>query len=237
MQKTLIFIFGLIITLGFSQVDKTVTDSTLFAETFYSNHFFTFGPIYNTSKSLIGLQIGNGNNEQPIVHFEDLSADILYKVSGQTDFNNDYLIAGEISWNYPFRAKLSILSLNFDQTRITDDGLFQRNLGLSTRYYLRFTPNLHILAKFSHQRLNRQNNIGFGLGLQNEHRKLYYGIRADYFKDYYNYSAFLQSFLFNSKFSLRLAYDRIDNFDFFNIGLNYVIIKTTANNGNRYTNP
>jgi hypothetical protein len=39
----------------------------------------------------------------------------------------------------------------------------------------------------------------------------------------------LQSFLFKSKLSLRLAYDRIDNYDFFNIGLNYVIIKTTAN--------
>ncbi len=231
MQKSIFIIFGLITTLGFSQVNNSAMDSTLFSRPSYSNHFFTFGPTYNASESLIGLQIGNGNDEQPIVHFEDLSADILYKVSGQTDFNNDYSIGGEISWNYPSKAKLSILSLTFNQTRIVNNGFFQRNIGLATRYYLRFTPNLHVLAKLTHQRLNKQNNLGFGLGLQNEHRKIYYGIRADYLKDYYNYSAFLQGLLFNSKFSLRLAYDRIDNFDFFNIGLNYVLIKTTANIG------
>jgi hypothetical protein len=229
MQKILIFIFGLHITFGFSQVNTSEIDSSLFTETYYQNHFFTFGLIYNTPESLIGIQIGNGYDEQPIVHFEDLSADILYKVSGQTDFNNDYSIGVEVSWNYPFKAKLSILSLNFDQTRITNNGFFQRNIGLSTRYYLRFAGNLSVLAKLNHQRLNEQNNIGFGLGLQNGHRGIYYGIRADYFDEYYNYSVYLQSFLLKSKLSLRLAYDRIYKFDFFNIGLNYVIIKTTTN--------
>jgi hypothetical protein len=229
MQKLLIIIFGLCTTFGFSQVKETLKDSTIIPDYRYRNQFFTIGPFYGATESLLGIQIGNGNDEQPIIHFEDLSADILYKISGQTDFKNDYSIGGEISWNYPFKAKLSILSLNFNQSRLTDNGFFQRNIGLSSRYYLRFTPNLHLLAKFSHQRLNEQNNVGFGLGIQNEHQKIYYGIRVDYFRDYYNYSAFLQSFLFKSKLSLRLAYDRIDNYDFFNIGLNYVIIKTTAN--------
>ncbi len=219
----------LTITLGFSQTKISETDSTLFTETYYRNYFFTFGPIFNVSESLIGLQVGNGNDEQPIVHFEDISADILYKVSGQTDFSENYSIGGEVSWNYPFKAKLSIFTLNFNQIRIVDNGFFNRNVGLATRYYLRFTPNVHILAKLSHQRLNQQNNVGFGLGLQNEHRKIYYGFRTDYFKDYFNYSVFLQGFLLKSKLSLRLTYDRIDNFDFFNVGLNYVIIKTAAN--------
>ncbi|MFY8188167.1 MAG: hypothetical protein ACOVLC_09430 [Flavobacterium sp.] len=229
MQKFLIYIYSLITTLGFSQVNKTEIDSTLFAETFYRNHFFTFGPLYNTTESLIGLQIGNGNNEQPLIHFEDLSADILYKISGQTDFNDNYSIDSEVSWNYPFKGKLSILSLNFNQSQFNDNQFFQRNIGLSSRYYLRFTSNLTVIAKLSHQRVNEQNNLGLGLGLQNGHQGIYYGIRVDYFDKYYNYSAYLQSLIFKSKLSIRLTHDRIDKYDYFNIGLNYVIIKTTAN--------
>ncbi len=229
MQKIIIIVFGLSSFFGISQEKETWKDSTIIPVYHYRNQFFTIGTLYDATESLFGIQIGNGNDEQPIIHFEDLSADILYKISGQTDFENDYSIGSELSWNYPFRAKLSILSLNFNQTRITKNEYFQRNIGLSTRYYLRFTPSLHILAKFSHQRINEQNNVGFGLGLQNEHRHIYYGIRADYFKEYYNYSAFLQSLIFKDKISVRLSYDRIDNYDFFNIGINYVIIKTTAN--------
>lgn len=229
MKKIVVTISILISALGFTQTNISEADSTLFAELHYTNHFFTFGPIFNASESLIGLQIGNGNDEQPIVHFEDLDAEILYEVSGQTDFENDYSIGGQVSWNYPFKAKISILSINFDQTRISEKDFLQRNIGLSTRYYLRFSGNLSLLAKLSHQRLNERNNLGFGLGIQNGHRGIYYGGRADYFQDYFNYSVFLQSFLLKSKLSLRLAYDRIDNFDFFNVGLNYVIIKTTAN--------
>ena len=229
MQKIIIFVFGLCSFFGFSQEKETWKDSTLIPEYHYRNQFFTIGTFYGVTESLFGLQIGNGNDEQPIIHFEDLSADILYKLNGQTDFKNNYSVGSELSWNYPFKAKLSILSLNFNQTKITENDFFQRNIGLSTRYYLRFTPDLSLLAKFSHQRLNEQNNIGFGLGLQNRHRNIYYGIRADYFKDYYNYSAFLQTLIFKSKISIRIVYDRIDKFDFINFGLNYVIIKTTAN--------
>jgi hypothetical protein len=229
MQKIILIVFGLCSFCGISQEKEIWKDSTMIPEYHYRNQFFTIGTLYDATESLFGIQIGNGNDEQPIIHFEDLSTDILYKISGQTDFENDYSIGSELSWNYPFKAKLSILSLNFNQTRITENNYFQRNIGLSTRYYLRFTPNLHILAKFSHQRINEQNNVGFGLGLQNEHRNIYYGIRADYFKEYYNYSAFLQSLIFKDKISVRLTYDRIDKYDFFNIGIYYVIIKTTAN--------
>jgi len=231
MKKILFLLILVLITYsGFSQTKTSEADSTLFVETNYTNQFFTFGPIFNISESLVGLQIGNGNDEQSIIHFEDLDADILYKVRGQTDFKNDYSIGGQVSWNYPFKAKISILTLNFDQIKISDKDFFQRNIGLSTRYYLRFVRNLSLLAKLSHQRFNEKNNLGFGLGIQNVHVGISYGARADYFQDYFYYSLFLQSFLFKSKLSLRLAYDRIDNIDFFNLGLNYVIIKTTANN-------
>ena len=232
MKKISIIIIGLFSALGFSQEKQSETASILFSETSYGNHFFTLGPIYNLSESLIGIQVGNGNDEQPLIHFEDLTADILYKISGQTDFNKDYSIGSEISWNYPFRAKLSILTLNYNQSRFTDNDLFHRNIGLSTRYYTRF-KNLSLLTKLSHQRLNQQNNLGFGLGLQNAHVGIFYGFRADYFKDYWNYSAFVQSLIFKDHLSLRLVYDRLENYDFFNIGLSYVFINEIEERNNR----
>ena len=228
MRKILILVVGLYFNLVFSQTtekQKDTIDSILPPLISYNTKYFTLGSIYDTTNSLFGIQIGNGNDEQPLIHFEDLTAEVLYKINGQTDFKNDYSIGGEISWNYPFKAKVSILSLNFNQRLLSEKDLFLRNIGLSSRYYLRFTSNLSILGKISHQTLNEQNNLGFGLGVENGHVGIYYGLRVDYFKEYYNYSAYVQSFLFKEKLSLRIAYERIDEYDFFNIGLNYIIIK------------
>lgn len=226
MKKIIVVFLGLFSFFANSQDNKTWIDSLDQFTTQYNKKYFTIGTLYNANISLIGFQVGNGNTEQPIIHFEDLTSTILFKISAQTDFKNEYSLSNTVSWNYPFNGMLPLVSLNYDQSKISENNLFLRNIGLSTKYYLQCTTGLDVLGKISHQRLDKNSNIGIGLGLQNTHNNFYYGLRADYFMYYWNYTAFLHTLVIKEEISFGIVYDRVEKFDFINIGVSYVISKS-----------
>jgi hypothetical protein len=86
-------------------------------------------------------------------------------------------------------------------------------------------PFIQTELKFNvgHQSLNDNLNFGTEVGFQIGYyrAKMYYGVMIGYWFDYYTYKVYLQSFIYKRKLSLRCSYDRIDKYDFLNIGLNY----------------
>ena len=172
--------------------------------------------------SLGGLSISNGFYEHPLIHFEDLDTDILYKLSGQTNFSNDYSFSGNLAWSYPM-GLLQLISLNFEQKDFDSKGLFYRDISLSGRSYFGLI-DISLLIEAGHQRLNEQRSFGASLGLQKTHLGFYYGALIGYYNDYLIYSAFLHTSLFKEKVGWRIKYDRVGDYDFLNIGLNLIVV-------------
>lgn len=186
------------------------------------NRFIIIGGNLDVLNSLGGLSISNGFYEHSLIHFEDLDTDILYQLSGQTNFSNDYSFSGNLAWSYPV-GRLHLISLDFEQKHFNPRDLFLRDIGLSGKYYLGFI-DISLLTKGGHQKLNEQQSFGASLGVQKSHRGFYYGAVVGYYNDYLSYSAFLHTFLFKDRLGLRINYDKVSDYDFLNIGLNLIII-------------
>jgi hypothetical protein len=71
----------------------------------YYTKWLTIGTEYEGINSGFGLSVSNGFDEQPIIHFEDISTNILYKVRAQTNFNKDYSFDANLAWNNYFGLK------------------------------------------------------------------------------------------------------------------------------------
>ena len=74
-----------------------------------------------------------------------------------------------------------------------------------------------------YQTLNNNNNWGASVGLQHAiiYSKLLAGFSTGYYFDYYTCSVYFQGLFTSNKISYRLAYDRIDTYNFFTVGLNF----------------
>lgn len=216
------------------KVDSEKHINILIEEYYSKSTFKTFGLNHDILNSLLGISLSNGSDIQPLVHFENLTTDFLYKISAQTDLKENYSIGAKLSLNYPNRY-LSIASVEFLQKHLVSENVFYRDINLSGSSYLRFV-DLALLYKVGHQNIKSDNSLGLSLGLQKSHIGIYYGFLVGYYSDYFNYSAFLQSFLFNEKISLRIAYDKVNSYDFLNFGISFIFIKTT-NNDIRLTDP
>lgn len=188
---------------------------------FYNTKLVTFGLKYDFANSVYGFVFSNGFNERPLIHFEDFSEDLIYKLNVASDFYKDYSFGLDFAWKYPFNKPI-LITTEYGQTSFAFKDLFYRNIGL---YGLIGSKILRsgIICKISYHQLNDKKNIGATLGIEKGliYRRLYMGISAGYFFDYFNYNLYLQGFVYKDKISLRADYQRLENYDFFKIGLNY----------------
>ena len=189
--------------------------------------FLDIGLIYDSPNSIFGASISNGIDIQPLAHFEELRTDFLYKLSGQTNFKNDYTFKTNLSLNYPNRH-LNIASIEFSQKNLYSKHLFYRDLSLIGSTYLRFS-NIALVLKIGHQKFNKQNNFGTSIGLQKIHPTIYYGFQFGYYSDYFNYLGFIKGFLLEDKVGFNIVYEKINNFEFFNFGLSFIFVKSSTN--------
>ena len=188
---------------------------------------------YDFVNSLFGLSFNNGYHERglawcgcqiPRRHF-------LYKVNAQTNFEGDYSFGANLMWNRSrlrfFNGSLFIIpSIGFEQYSLSSQDFFHRDIFLSSVVYTRLPIEFTLRA--SHQTLNDFNNWGGTFGLQRRFRYSfyygligYYGASVGYFNNYWTYSAYIRGRIGWSSFSYQLTYDRINNHDFFNVGLAY----------------
>lgn len=218
-QFLLLMLLKSLVSFSQSEVDST------FSSMSYSGKWLTIGGTYEFLESYPGLVLSNGFDEKPIIHFEDLTSKFLYKIAGQTDFQNDYSYSGNLSWNYPIRGIQSI-SFGYSKFDIKSIEFYHNDLGLTLNRYFAFLKS-SVNAKFGYQELNREKNLGVEIGLQRSHylAKVYYGLTAGYYSDYFTYKIYCQKFIFNRRISLRLVYQNIDSIDFLNLGLHYSFLR------------
>lgn len=206
--------------------DSVMTDSTQVINgianylDFYNTKWMTIGTQCDFLSSTFGLEISNGYDERPLIHFEDFTEDFVFKLQGNTDFNKDYSYGINLGWKYP--RYLSLIALGFYEYDYSQRDFQYRDIYLTTETFIKNTDFV-VMLKLAHQNLNDNKNLGADIGLSNVvvYRKLYAGISTGYYFDYFTYSGFLRGFLFKDIIGVQLDYKRIDKYDFLNLGLSF----------------
>jgi len=179
---------------------------------------------------MFGLSFSNGFDERLLMRISD---NFIYKINAQTNFDADYSFGTELALNWMrqirlFNRMLWIRpSIGFQQYNLSSQNFFHRDIYLSSVFYMQHTE---LLFKTGYQVLNDVNNLGATVGLQRRflyslHSNMfligYYGVSVGYYFDYFTYSAYFQGRISRNVY-YQLTYDRINNHDFFNVGLSYL---------------
>jgi hypothetical protein len=190
----------------------------------YNTRWASVGANYDLFNSVFGLQIGNGFDEEPLIHFEDFQDNFIFKVYGQTDFASDYSYGAKIGWTYPPIRYISRFSMEYTSRNYKSNDLFLNDLNLSTN--LGYFRNTLIIFKLGYQKLQDNDNFGITLGVEQGMKNFYFGISSGYYFDYFHYKAYLHYGIYhNGLYSLRTTYERIDKFNFLTLGLNYTFVR------------
>ncbi len=229
-RSILLLLFISYFHIGFAQSTGNAFDFLAkykyFQPTYHKLHRLTFGANYDITNSAYGFVMSNGWDEQPIVHFEDMGGGALYKIQGLSDFKKGYSFDLNLSSNY-LLGPVYIANAEYFQRNLTSPGLFQRDVNLSTEFGLRFIKSI-LFIKVGHQDLNNSSKFGTGLGLQRSFHKIYGGFMVTDYFGYFNYSVYLQKFVVRRNISLRAVYDRINKYDFLNLGVHYTFTHYTV---------
>lgn len=186
---------------------------------YYEYRWITIGGEYEIFNSTFGITLSNGLDENPLIHFEEFSENWMFKVSGNTDFKEDFSFETKITYKYLHSLRIQP-SIEYIYTDYESVNLKFSDLNISIGIWLkRIQSNLKI--QFGYQALKGMNNVGAELGLEKRLQKVYGGIMIGYYFDYFTYNAYLQSFIYKNQLSIKANYERIDKYDFLNIGLNY----------------
>lgn len=212
--------------IGYDTKTITVTNDTSVLITLaywhYESNWISLGTRVDVFSSSAGFSVSNGLDEHPITHFEDFSESWMYKLSGTTNFKKDYSYGVKLSRDYVFRY-IYMPAIEYRKTAYSSIAFQHSDMNFSFGLnFRRFWGTF--LVKAGYQGLNGQNSVGAGIGLQNSHRKpdFYYGFIIGHWAPYFTYNAFIQSFIYKHRWSLRADYERIEDFDFLNLGIHYI---------------
>jgi hypothetical protein len=201
--------------------DSTLNISLDFGD-FYNTRWLSIGTNYESFNSVIGLQLSNGVDEEPLIHFEDFQDDLLIKIHGQTDLNDNYSYGAEIgvySLKYVGRTTLKYDVMNFENSE-----LFLTDFNLTSR--IRYFRNTGLIFRTGYQKFNNNENYGIGLGIEQGGQNFYFGMNSRYYFDYFHHEAYLQIQIPTKNIlSFRTVYNRIDNKNLLTIGLNYAFVR------------
>jgi len=231
LKDTSILIFDY---LGYATKTISVTKDTflniILDHWYYESKWKSIGLIMDGFNSTYGLQISNGFDEHPLIHFEDFDDSWLYKASVLTNFKKDYAFNLKFAHNYWLR-RVYMPTVEYKAIKYVSNKLDYKALTASF--------NIDIIRRFDgvttietgYQRLNGENNLGVGIGILKSHRQpdLCYGFQIGYWNNYLTYDLFFQSFIFQKQLSLGIHFERIEQFNFLNFQLNYVFNKVSTN--------
>ena len=180
------------------------------------------GANYEAFNSMPGLVFSNGYDEMPLIHFEDFHDRVIYKTNVQTNFQRDYAFGANVGWVYPFRHLLFV-SAGYRQYQYPSKAFSHRDVHVSAARYFK---NILLEVQTGYQTLNDSHHWGASAALQKQVVKyrVLVGVSVGYYFDYPTCSVFVQGRL-PKYISYRLTYDRIDTFNFFTVGFNYIIYR------------
>ena len=223
------FLFGISISNAQIQNESIDTDSTNiitgvaipFPLDFCNTKWFTISSQYDLINTTFGLLISNGYDERPMIHFEDFTEYLMLKIHGTTDFQNDYSFGASVAYQYPIRY-ISLVSFDYKNFDYSSIDFLHQDFNIAALKGIRYI-NAGFRLGFGYQKLNDFQNIGVNTGLQKVliYRRLFTDISCGYYGDYWTWSAKLQGFIYKDLISVGIKYDRIDTYDFLNLGLNF----------------
>ncbi|TLX73742.1 hypothetical protein E9993_14890 [Labilibacter sediminis] len=180
--------------------------------------WITVGTQYDFQSNALGIEISNGYDERPLIHFEDFSEDLVFKLNGRMNFNKDYSYGVNFGWKYP--RYLSLIAIEFLDYNYSERNFQYKGLNINAETWIKNTDFV-VMLKLGCKNLNDNTNFGVDIGLRNVlvPYKLYCGISGGYYFDYFTYSGFMQGFIYKNIVSVNLDYNRIEKFDFINLGL------------------
>lgn len=189
----------------------------------YNYKKLNIGVDYDLENSNIGFSISNGIEVKPLIHFEDFSDDFLYKFRVRTNFNKDFGLETVLAYDlgFKFLQQVGIESKYYDY-----QNLKLKNIGLSVTKNIR-RLQIGFILKPNFQQLNEENNFGLEVGLQKVliYNKLYSEVGFGYYSDYFTYNFLLQSFIYKHKLGINACFEKIGQFQFLKIGVNFVLSK------------
>ncbi len=190
----------------------------------YNTRWLTFGADYELYNSVFGIQLSNGFDEEPLIHFEDFEDDIVFKAYASTDFNKSYSYSGVIGLSHTHIRYVVRFSLGYSVLNFETKDLFHRDLFISTK--IGYLKNTALLFKTGYQELQGKKNFGINLGFEQVARNIYFGYYSGYYFDYFIHSIYFQFCIpGNSLLSFRTVYNRLDKFNILNFGINYSFVR------------
>ncbi len=201
---------------------KLIPDDSVEIRDFYNSRWLSFGMNYDAFSTVGGLQLSNGVNEEPLIHFEDFQDKFLVKVSGFSDFENNYALyveSGMTRLRYVGRT-----TIQYNLLRFKDRELLLTDINLTSR--IRYIHDTGLIFRTGYQDLDSNRNFGIGLGLEQNLRHMYFGFNSRFYNDYFHHEAYFQLLIPGKNFfTVRSVYNRIENKDQLTIGLNYAFVR------------
>lgn len=173
-----------------------------------------------------GISLSNGIDEAGLIHFEDITANWLYKFQGELGYNGGYSYGGKFGRNDLLKPFLDP-QLSYFKRSLTGVPE-QQDIYLSSKLFIKRLP-FEVEIKGGYQSLDSLANAGIGVGLQKRFKLLYTGISVVTHFQYSNFAAFLQGFIVKNKLSYRVLYERINKTDFSTLELHFVFRKILSN--------
>ena len=181
----------------------------------------TIGVDYDIANSLFGVRFD-------AFHRLRSYRSLVYEISAQTNFQQDYGFGGSIGLIQSARERvrrLDMVTLNYRHKNYLESANLRfNNVSLRGYGFIMWRPRpLTLFVEPAFQSLNDKNNVGLIVGLHRYWRHhSFISLSVGYFNDYWTYSARFQ-YALNWRLRLQASYERIDRFDFFNVGLVYTI--------------
>lgn len=205
----------------------TVTSDTFFAiemytYDYYNTRWLSFGTSLESFNSLLGFQISNGTDEEPLIHFEDFQDKLLLKIYGQTDLGKNFAYGAEVGLN---RLRyIGRTTLNYNRWHLEDVGLYLTDINLTSR--VRYLHNTGLVFRAGYQERNGNRQFGIGAGIEPIFKNFYLGVNSRYYFSYFHHEAYVQVILLPEHFlSLRATYNRIKQNNLLSIGINYAFVR------------
>jgi len=191
----------------------------------------SIGANYDFANSMLGLSFGNGFDESLIVR---IPSKFVYKINAQTNFDGDYSFGANLIWSRSSSLFFNRLlwrttpSIGFQQYNLSSQDFFHRDVYVSSAVRTPLLSRTQLTFKAGYQTLNNFDNWGGTVGFRSElwfGHSIGFGASIGYYFDYFTYSAYIRGQIGWSLFYYQLTYDRIDNYDFFNVGLSYLFVR------------
>ena len=205
---------------------QTTIDSLKIEETFEfveRGIWMSIGSFCDLEFAPYGISVSNGQEEQNLLHFEDFQEAVSLKLAYATDFNDNSTFETKMTYHNSLVSG-HLFNSSIEYVRKDYSVLDFQDFSFSTKIKYLKSINSLLSLKLGIQEFNNQSSFGGAIGLEKKHylTRIQYGGLIGYWNDYLTYNLYFRAFIYKRTVSFIGKYDRINDTDFFKIGIHYL---------------